>query len=250
MTFKIGGITFYPFTGFTPTSDRNTLNLEKDNSQQLGGLLTEEQISGADLLSGVYDGARVTCFLVDMTDLPYSILMPPPPKFLTLYKRYIKISSQNDLAFSLELQDNDWKLDAKIGKQTSKFCGHDLGDANCGVDLTPYTFNEAIAQVINRYQFETTGSYVPEQFSRGSITFNTGLNAGITRDIATFGLQNSFTLWQPVPYSIAVGDEVTIVQGCSKTLFDCVTRYDNAINCDSEPHIPTTDQAINTPISS
>ena len=247
LTFDIGTVTFYPYTGFAPTSDRNTEGLEKNNSQDLQGLLTSEQIGSEDLIAGVYDGARVTCFLVDVTNLPMEIIAPGPPKLLTLYQRYIKMSSQTDLGFTLELRDDDYSLENKLGKQTSKFCEHNLGDAGCGVDLTPYTFSSTIANVTNSYQFQLSDNFTSGQFDRGKIIFNTGDNATIMRDIRLNNLQE-FTLWQPLPFTINIGDEVTIVQGCRKTLFDCVTRYDNAVNSDSEPHIPTTDQAINTPI--
>ena len=247
VAFIIEDVTFYPYTGFTPTSDRNSIGLEKNNSQDLQGLLTEEQISSEDLLASVMDGARVTCFLVDVTDLPLTIVTAEPPKMLVLYQRYIKTSSQTDLNFVLELRDNDYSLETKLNKQTSKFCEHNLGDAGCGVDLTNYTFSSSIVNVTNSYQFKLSGDFTSGQFDRGKIIFNTGDNATIMRDIRLNNLQE-FTLWQPLPFTINVGDEVTIVQGCGKTLFDCVTRYDNAVNSDSEPHIPTTDQAINTPI--
>ena len=247
LTFDIGTVTFYPYTGFTPTSDRNAEGLEKNNSQDLQGLLTSEQIGSEELIAGVYDGARVTCFLVDVTNLPFSIIAPGPPKLLTLYQRYIKMSSQTDLGFTLELRDDDYLLENKLGKQTSKFCEHNLGDAGCGVDLTPYTFSSTVEDVTSSYQFQLGGSFTPGQFDRGKITFNTGNNATVVRDIKS-NEGNNFTLWQPLPFAIDFGDEVTIVQGCGKTLFDCVTRYNNAVNSDSEPHIPTTDQAINTPI--
>ena len=187
--------------------------------------------------------------MVDVTNLPAS-LSENPPRHLLLYQRYIKLSSFTDLGFTLELRDDDWLLETKLGRQTSKFCQHDLGDGRCRVDLTPYTFTQTITNVTNRYQFTTNGSFTPGQFSRGKITFTTGINTGISRDISLFETGNNITLWQPLPYSIAPGDEVIIIQGCGKTLFDCITRYNNAVNFGGEPHIPTTDQITNPPISS
>ena len=247
LSLPIEGISYEPFTGFTPTADSNSEGLQSNNSQDLAGLFASEQIREGDLLAGLYDGARVTCFLVDVTNLPSSLSLTPP-QHLTIYQRYVKRTVQSDLGFNLELRDDDWLLSTKLGKQTSKFCGYDLGDSKCGVDLTPYTFNMSVTAITSRYQFVTDGQFNISQFNRGKITFNTGANAGVSRDVATFEVNNLITLWQPLPYSIALGDQLTIVQGCAKTLYDCVVRYNNAVNSDSEPHIPTTDQAINTPI--
>ena len=245
---SIGTTPYYPFTGFSPTADSNSEGLQQNNSQDLQGILSDEQISAADLLSGKFDGATITCFQVDATNPPTG-LDDDPPKFILQYERHIKSVELTDLGFRFLLRDDDYELEVEVNKQTSKFCNHDLGGPGCGVDLTPYTFTETITAVTDRTEFQTSGSFTPGQFSRGKITFDTGANAGTTRDIANFGLENRFNLWLPAPFSLEVGDTVTFVQGCGKTLFDCITRYDNAANSDSEPHIPTIAQAVNTPIA-
>jgi uncharacterized phage protein (TIGR02218 family) len=246
LMLPIDGTPYQPYTGFAPSSDSNSEGLEKNNSQELGGLLTT-QISADDLLSGKYDNAVVTCFLVDVTNLPAS-LTEYPPRFLLQYQRAIAKIIQTDLGFTFELRDDDWLLQSEVGKQTSKFCEYNLGEPRCGVNLASYTFNQIITAATNRYQFACSGSFTPGQFQRGKITFTSGLNQGISRDISKFESGNNIILWQPFPYSISVGDGVILVQGCGKTLYDCVVRYNNAINSDSEPHIPTIDQAMNTPI--
>lgn len=243
----IAGIDYEPITGFDPTADSNSEGLENNNAQDLSGLLTSEQISAQDLLSGKFDGAVITCFLVDVLNLPIS-LDQNPPSYLQQYQRTIKRSIQGELAFRFELRDDDWLLETEISKATSKFCSYDLGSPGCGVDLAPYTFQTVVASVVNRYTFNCNGAdFVPTQFDRGLITFLSGANAGVTRDIKSFGESNFITLWQPLPKPVSTNDQIQIVQGCGKTIFDCVTRYNNAINSDSEPHIPTQDQAISTP---
>ena len=245
--FSIYGTQYQPFTGFTPTADSNSEGLENNNSQDLEGLFTSDQISAQDIMSGKLDDARVTCFQVDVTNLPLN-LTDTPTKFLPVYQRYIKSFTANEIGFKIGLRDDDWLLEADIGKVTSKFCDYDLGEPRCGVDLTPYTFTQNITAITSRYQFTLSGSFTEGQFNRGKITFITGNNAGVTRDVATNDSGNQVTLWQPMPYSISVGDEVSMVQGCGKTLYDCITRYDNAIKFDGEPHIPSSDRAFNLPI--
>ena len=151
--FSIYGTQYEPFTGFSPTADSNSEGVENNNSQDLMGLFTSEQISANDILSGKLDGARVTCFQVDVTNLPLN-LTNTPPKYLLIYQRYIKAVTVSDIGFKLELRDKDWLLSkASIGKITSKFCDHDLGDAFCGVDLTPHTYTQTITSIASRYEF-------------------------------------------------------------------------------------------------
>ena len=186
---------------------------------------------------------------MDVTNLPLN-LTNTPPKYLLIYQRYIKAVTVSDIGFKLELRDKDWLLSkASIGKITSKFCDHDLGDAFCGVDLTPHTYTQTITSIASRYEFTCDGTFTSDEFSRGKITFNTGNNAGLTRDIATFDYSgNTINLWQSLPHSFAVGDEVNLVAGCRKTLYDCIVRFNNAIKSDSEPHIPSLDLSLNPPI--
>ena len=245
---SIGTTPYFPFTGFTPTADSNSEGLEQNNSQDLEGILSDEQISAADLLAGKFDGAVITCFQVDVTNPPTG-LDENPPRFILQYQRYIRTVEISDLGFRFLLRDDDYELEIEIAKLTSKFCDYDLGDERCGVDLTPFTFTVTITAIISRYEFQTTGDFTPGQFSRGKVTFLSGENAGIQRDINIFGTENRFTLFLSAPFSLAVGDEIVIVQGCGKTLFDCITRYNNAVNSDSEPNIPTIAQAVNTPVA-
>ena len=243
----IDGVPYYPFTGFSPSADAISEGLSSNNSSDLAGIITDEQISFNDLISGKLDEAELVCFQVDVTNLPDS-LSQDPPRHLLQYHRVIKSVEISELGFKFQLRDDDYELEATIGKVTSKFCDYDLGGDFCGVDLTPYTFTESITSTDTRHRFFGSGSYDVGQFDRGNITFTTGANAGISRDVAFFREGNEIVLWSSLPFSIAVGDEYTIVQGCNKTLFDCITRYNNAYRCDCMPNIPTIDQAINTPI--
>lgn len=241
LPLTIDSITYEPFTGFAGSADDSSEGLERNNSQSLGGVLNSEQINEADLLGGKYTKAKITCFIVDPTNLP-ATLDDDPPTYLHKYTRTIARVTLTDRGFSFETRGLDYEFEASLGKQTSKFCSYDLGDSNCGVDLSNYAFTQTIASVINRQTFEVTGNFNTGQFDRGKITFTTGQNAYTTRDIAK-SEGNTITTFQPFPYPIEVGEIIILVQGCGKTLYDCIARYNNVLNCDCDPHIPTVEQA-------
>ncbi len=129
-----------------------------------------------------------------------------------------------------------------------------MGDSNCKVDLSNYTNNSAIseagtaviASVNSNYDFIINGSYADGIFNRGWIKFTAGANAGLAKDIS-YNNGGRIVTFQSFPHQIDPGDFVEVVQGCDKTLYTCVTKFQNLINGDHEPHIPTSDQAQNNP---
>ena len=64
-----------------------TLDLTLQNAiapQSLAGILSSDQISDRDLLAHKYHYAKITCFQIDVTNLPTS-LADLPPKYLEIY---------------------------------------------------------------------------------------------------------------------------------------------------------------------
>jgi len=83
-------------------------------------------------------------------------------------------------------------------------------------------------------------------FNYGIVTFTSGLNAGAEREIASYS-SNTVTLFEKAPFTVSIGDTLTIATGCDKTLRNCF-RYNNVINFQGEPYIPTPDKFASTPI--
>lgn len=74
----------------------------------------------------------------------------------------------------------------------------------------------------------------------GLLTFTSGANAGIAKEIKTFTSAGGvIELWEAFPFAIAVGDTFTIQAGCRKRFGeDCQGKFDNPINFQGFPHVP------------
>ena len=83
-------------------------------------------------------------------------------------------------------------------------------------------------------------------FNYGIVTFTSGPNAGAEREIASY-TGNTVTLFEKAPFTVSPGNTLTIATGCDKTLRNCF-RYNNVINFQGEPYIPTPDKFASTPI--
>jgi uncharacterized phage protein (TIGR02218 family) len=83
-------------------------------------------------------------------------------------------------------------------------------------------------------------------FTYGTVTFTSGNNAGVVREIANHS-NNTITLFEQTPFDIAPGTTINVTTGCDKTLKNCF-RYNNVVNFQAEPYIPTPDKFASTPI--
>jgi uncharacterized phage protein (TIGR02218 family) len=244
LPITIGGVTYYGGTGFSPSARQQSDDLERADNQQLMGVFDSTQITEKDLRIGLYDYAAIRCFLVDPSNPP-TTLEDDPPKHIEFPDSYLGQVKRSDRTFEFEAKDSLSLLDTQIGSETSKFCRATLGDERCGVNLSQYTHTNTVTGVYNRRIFEIDSDKANKYFDRGKITFTTGFNEGVTRDIA-FYETHRITLIEPLPYGIAIGDEVTLVAGCNKTKFNCLI-YNNIINFQGEPDIPTEDKAVYMP---
>ena len=239
------GENIYQPQGFNPSAVTTTEGTERNDGQSLKSFLSDDRIKAADILAGLYDFAVITCFIVDVINLPDSIWQTPA-KCLIPYSGTLGKAKYSDRAFEFEVRGLDHKLENKLGRATSKFCRYNLGDEDCTVNLTPYTFNQTITAVTNYYTFTIDGTIPDNKLRYGKLTFTSGNNNGFKADISNY-TSNQITLTKPMPFPIEIGNTVTVVYGCDKTMLACAI-YDNIINFGGEPDIPLTNKALNMPI--
>ena len=245
--FIIDGVTYQPYTGFAPGATQQSIDLGKTDSQQLTGILDASGISKEDLASGIYEYASVRRFLVNYEDLPSSLSLNPP-KHLELPAGHLAESKQNSLGYEIKVKDDLSLLDNQIGTTTSKTCRANLGDDLCRVDLTPFTHNLTVTAVESKRVFTVNGGLPDKYFDRGRLTFTSGNNLNLHRDIG-FYINNKIILSPvPTPFDIQVGDTVRAIAGCARTKLACITKFQNYQKFLGEPDVPTTDLSIDTPL--
>ena len=76
-------------------------------------------------------------------------------------------------------------------------------------------------------------------FEHGVAIFETGLNAGVARDVLAWTqASRTLALFLPLPFPALPGDVARIQPGCDKRLATCRDRFGNRLNFRGEPHIP------------
>jgi hypothetical protein len=82
-----------------------------------------------------------------------------------------------------------------------------------------------------------------EYYQNGVVTWTSGANLGLSMEVKTYR-PGYIELFQPMIFTVALGDTYSIKAGCDKQLSTCLGRFNNVINFRGEPHIPGNDQIL------
>lgn len=232
---------------FDGVAFRETTGLEAaEGAAELGFAIGGGEVSGAfaavglneaDLARGLYDDARVAIWLVNWADVSQRLL---------LETGFVGEIKRGDLAFSAEVRGLGKAFDEERGRLYTRACAADLGDARCGVALSPVS--GIVIASDGRLSLEASAltSYPDGYFSAGRLVFTGGGNTGFVTEVkghAGDG-QGALQLWQAPPAPIVAGDVFQVTSGCDKSFFTCQAKFGNGINFRGFPHLPGNDFII------
>ncbi len=228
------GLTFTPNAGLDAGALQSATGLAPDNIEVIGALTTDA-ISETALERGRFDDAEVDIFRVDWS---------APSSRILLFRGSIGETTRGPLAFTAELRGMAHRLDQPQGRAYLPRCAADLGDARCGVTLTPA---QGIVTAIAPYGALTVTGLPPDAaFAHGLLTWTTGANAAQSSPIREHA-GDRLTLWSPPPDPIAVGDRFGAIRGCDKHADTCRDTFANIANFRGFPHMPGDDWMTSHP---
>ena len=109
-------------------------------------------------------------------------------------------------------------------------------DADCG--LSPVNVTGAVASGASTTAFSTNLTEADGFFAKGTLTFTSGANAGLSRAIQSYTHAGGLiTTAFPLPFPPGAGDAFTAVRGCLLTMADC-TAQGNLPRFRGQPFIP------------
>lgn len=222
-------------TAFTQSNDMSVNNI--DVVALISGLIREE-----DLQAGKFDNAKVRIFLASWQAPVYGD-MP------VMGARFGEITFK-DGQFETELRSLLQALQQRQGRLYGLECDADLGDNRCTVDLTAFTFEGSVSYLsyTDGIFFDTSRTEADDYFQYGKVRFTSGKNTGIEMEVSGYKQEKGFImLLEPMPYPIHVGDTFQIEAGCDKTCTTCKAKFDNLLNFQGFPHMPTEQEATETP---
>jgi uncharacterized phage protein (TIGR02218 family) len=215
------GVRYLAATGHIPSAVQTSSELNVDNLE-VAGLLSSASITDSDLNNGVWDFAQVQLFEVNYMDL-------------TMGHRVIRTGTLGHVktgrqSFQAELRGLMQSLQQTVGRIYGDTCDATLGDARCGVNLVPFTFNGTVSTSSDARTFTATMAQATGYFDFGQITWLTGANAGRKSEVRTHVNPNLFTLQLSLPVAPAIGDTFSIVAGDDKSIVTCECKFNNSAN--------------------
>ena len=231
----MGGHTYltdsgYQFSGMASEADMAPGVMDLEGIASLAGM------DYAQVVSGVFDGARVYAFATtwnspveDEEEIGVAIM----GKTTIKDRRYV--------AEMMMLVD---ALNQSVGRTYTAGCQKRFGGqetAGCKVALGPLTVTGTVTHVTSASVFrDSTRAEAADYFGDGYITFTSGDNAGLKPiEIKTHAADGTLTLHAPMPYAVQVGDAYSLVPGCRKRLEDCRDKWNNVANFGGFSFVPT-----------
>ncbi len=221
---------------YQPTDLAGTASLSVNNADT-EGYLSFDGISREDLTAGLYDHAQLFFFIFDYE---------ANTKVRDLGTGWIGEVSMVDEAYTAEYRSITQKLQQPVGRLYQAECDARLGDSRCGITLASFTDTGSITSVTSNSVFTDSaliGSQSDDYYNYGLLTFTSGLNSGISREVKDYNdATGTFTTILPFPFVIANADAFSVYAGCDKSKATCIAKFNNVINFRGFDFIPGQDQ--------
>jgi uncharacterized phage protein (TIGR02218 family) len=148
--------------------------------------------------------------------------------------------------FVFEIRDVRDGFNQVVGTVITPYCQGT--HATCCVQIAPETAT-TITGASSALTFTIAATLDPDDHRDGRLWFTTGALAGTEpREIYAIS-GNTVTLFAPLADVPAIGDELTVKEGCDRTRATCLARFDNVIEFrGGYPETSGSDQILRMPI--
>lgn len=162
---------------------------------------------------------------------------------ITLFQGRVTPSKLSRTEISLNVKSELELLDTKLPRNFyQSSCLNTLFDAGCSLSKAAYAVHGEVTSA-SLTQITTTLTQAAGYFSLGTVTFDTGQNAGVMRSIRSYA-NGVITLATPLISTVAAGDSFTATPGCDKLQATCANKFNNVINFRGFPFVPDPETAV------
>ena len=122
-------------------------------------------------------------------------------------------------------------------------CLNSLFDSSCTVVKSAHSVSGTVNSGSGVNSILCSLSFASDFYDMGTITFTTGVNAGITRSIRS-STSGDLELRFPLLVPCAIGDAFHVYPGCDKLYTTCDAKFSNVDNFRGFPFVPVQETAI------
>lgn len=224
--------------GFMPSKFQQAADFSVDNAE-VSGWVTDDEITDADILAGIFDFAEVTIYRVNYMDLSAG-------------HEVVAFGTLGETQFT----EDRWRCEFRsltqqakqpYGQVYSLTCRNQYGDHKCKMpfewfEATVTNLGEDPMLVIVAEDLEQGNGF----FAPGVIEVLTGANAGADMDVDEFFEGGIIRLALQMPMPFQVGDTFRIRVDCDKSFETCKAKG-NVLEFRGEHLTPVADTGLAVP---
>lgn len=245
------GLTYEPSSVFDASAIATRGELNVDNLEA-HGFLDSDGITAADIEAGRWDGADIQIIEVNYRDV-------------SMGGNLLRAGTMGNIdrrsgTYTAEMRGLMQFLQNQIVRVVTPACNAQLGDTRCGVSIAAYTQTGTISARTDDRSMTISVSRPDAYFNYGVLTFTSGANNGLSMEIKKHLTTGVIELFQPMPYTVATGNTISIIPGCNKThasrvaqvgtpavattqwYGDCKDKFNNLANFRGFPAVPGPDK--------
>jgi uncharacterized phage protein (TIGR02218 family) len=246
VTFAYGGNTYLANSiRVDGLKYKAAVGLEVDQQQMtVSALATDTITSGAPFLQalrdGSFDGCEIVRYRIFFSDRIGGAAIGSVLLFkgrLGVVEEIGRTSAKLTVNSDLTLLDID--MPRNVYQPT---CLHTLYDSGCTLVKNAFGTNGTVGSGSTASVINWSGASA--NFVQGSITFTSGVNAGVTATVGSVAAGTSIMLRYPLESTPAAGDGFTVYYGCDHTPGTCQSKFNNLANFRGFPYVPPPQMAI------
>lgn len=234
----VDGFTYSAVIGVDASTITTSSTMDVDNLE-ISTVLSAVGASAADIQAGVWNGAAVHVFEVNWRDTSMGV-------------NDLKRASWGDVSHgrsgvTISAVGMMSRMQNNVGRTVLPTCDADFGDSRCGFNKAAVTVSSVVVTGVgSRSQFTASSlAHAAGYFDFGKITFNSGANSGLAKEIKLFQSGGIILLEESFPFAVSIGDVFSIEPGCGKRRNeDCRDRWGNVINFRGFHDLPGVDQMV------
>jgi uncharacterized phage protein (TIGR02218 family) len=216
--------------------------LEVDQQQITVSARATDTVGGVPFLqalrNGVFDGCEIQRERAFLNSWAASDAANPIGSVILFKGRVGTVDSIGRTTAQITVNSDLVLLDLQMPRNVySPSCQHVLYDSGC--TLVKSAFGTAGIVGAGSTVSVINWSGASTNFNQGTMTFSSGINAGVSANVKSAVAGISLTLSYPLQNAPATGDAFTVYWGCDHTQATCTTKFNNLTNFRGFPYIPS-----------
>ena len=246
VTFTYGGVTYLANSILVDgLKYKAAVGLEADQQQITVAARSTDTIAGGApflqaLRDGSFDGCEIVRYRVFFSDRAGGTAIGAAMLFKgrlgtidEIGRSSAKLTVNSDLVLlDIDMPRNNYQ----------PTCLHTLYDSGCTLAKAAFGTSGVVGAGSTASIIYWAGATA--NFAQGTISFTSGVLAGVTATVGAAVNGSSLNLINPLQSVPAPGDGFTVYFGCDHTLTTCQSKFNNLVNFRGFPYVPPPQMAI------